>query len=265
MKSMKCRLLLMLAAVLFVGNIYAQDEKKSQMYVVHEDQVKPSMLAEYEKTSKALADAMKKHNIQSTSWLSSVTDDFRYMWVTPIESMADLDDNSWWTELSEAMGNDALTELMSGFGPCYDKHGDYVISMNKELTYMPDGITQTPEGENYRKFYYIHHLPKDRAAMSKAMKGVKDLFASKNSEMNYRVYSNGFGTMDTFYMVAVSAKDPIDMEQRSAANDKLLGEAAGPVFGKVMALATKFEEFTGNVRPELSYKPKKDSRMAVDD
>lgn len=265
MKTMKCRLFTFLIAFVFVGSMYAQEEKKSQMYVVHEDQVKPSMLMQYEKTSKMLADKMKEHNISSTSWLASVTDDFRYMWVTPIKSMADLDDNTWWTELSKAMGEDAFNEMMSGFGPCYDKHGDYVISMDKELTYMPSGITQTPEGENYRKFYYIHHLPKDRGAMRTAMKGVKDLFANKKSAMNYRVYSNGFGNMDTFYMVAVSAKDAIDMEQKSLANDKLLGEEAQATFGKVMALATRFEEYTGNVRPDLSYKPKKDSRMAVDD
>ena len=262
---MKCRLLLMLAAILFVGNIYAQEEKKSQMYAVHEDQVKPSMLMQYEKTSKMLADKMKEHNIQSTSWLSSVTDDFRYMWVTPIESMADLDDNSWWNELSEAMGEDAFQEMMSGFGPCYDSHGDYVLVMDKELTYMPDGITQNTEGENYRKFFYIHHAPNNRSAMRDAMKGVKDMFASKNSTSHYRVYSNGFGTMDTFYLVAISAKDPIAMETQGAANDKLLGEDAGPVFGKVMALATKFEEVTGNVRPDLSYKPKKADQMVIDD
>ncbi len=265
MKTMKCRLLLMLITFVFVGSMYAQEEKKSQMYLVHEDQVKPSMLTQYEKASKLFADKMKEHDIQSTSWLSSVTDDFRYMYVTPIESMADLDDNDWVDELSEKMGADAFGEMMSEFSPCYDRHGNYVISMDKELTYMPDGITQTTEGKNFRKFFYIYHSPENSKAMRSAMKGVKDLFASKNSTSHYRVYSSGFGTMDTYYLVAISAKDPISMEQQSAANDKLLGEDAKPVFGKVMGLATRFVEYTGNIRPDLSYKPKKASMIAVDD
>ena len=122
---------------------------------------------------------------------------------------------------------------------------------------MPDGISQTVEGENYRKFYYIYVEPENNGDMAEAMKGVKDLFASKNSASHYRVYRSGFGTMDTFYMVAISARDAIHMEEKSKANNELLGEAAKPVFQKVMDLALRMEEFTGEVRPDLGYKPKK--------
>ncbi len=266
MKTIKLSVFVALM-LLGTGFSNAQEEKKEkafQMYSVHEDQVKPSMVLQYEKTSKMLADKMKEHNITSTSWLASSTDDFRYMWVTPIENMADLDNTSWWGELRDAMGKEAFQEMMSGFDGTFDRHGDYTIRMNKELTYMPDGITQTPEGENFRKFYYIHYPPENGSEIRDAMKGVKELFASKGSQSHYRVYHSGFGTMDNYFLVAVSAKDPIDMAQKSAANDKLLGPEAQAVFGKVLSQVSKMDEFTGEIRPELSFKPKKKDQLVSD-
>jgi len=255
MKTLKATLLPAILVMLFLGTSFAQNSDNYQAYHVHEDQVKPSKVMQYEITAKALVNKMKEHNIQSTRWLATSTDNFRYLYVTPIKNMADLDKRPF-TPLREKMGDEAFGELMSGFGACYDIHGDYVIYMDKELTYMPDGISQTPEGENFRKFFYIYMSPKNSSKMRDAMKAVKDMFANKNSTNYYRVYRSGFGTMGSYYMVAISAKDPIEMEQKSAANDKLLGEDAASVFGKVLGLSLSFEEYTAKIRPELGYSPK---------
>lgn len=256
MKTFKSTLLSAILVMLLLGTSFAQTSDNYQAYHVHEDQVKPSMVVQYEKTAKSLADKMKEHNIQSTSWLATSTDNFRYLYVTPIKNMADLDKRPF-TPLREKMGAEAFGALMSGFGPCYNIHGDYVIYMDKELTYMPNGITQTSEGEYFRKFIYIHMSPKNSSEMRDAMKAVKDLFANKNSTNYYRVYRSGFGTMGSYYMVAISAKDPVEMEQKGAANDKLLGDDAASVFGKILGLSLKFEEYTAKIRPELGYIPTK--------
>ena len=247
--------MLLIATILLVCNVFAQEEKSFQMYEVHEDQVKPSMVAQYEKTAKMFADKMREHNIQEGGYLVSQTSDFRYMYVNPIDSLGQ--QNSGTRDLFEKMGREAFGEMMAGFDPCYDRHGSYVIVMDKELTYMPKGISQTPEGENYRKFFYLYYSPQNSAAMRDAMKGVKALFESKNSTSYYRVYRSGYGNMDSYYMVAIAAKDAVEAEQRGAANDKLLGEEAGPVFQKVIGLTLRMEEFTGSIRPDLGYQPKK--------
>jgi hypothetical protein len=242
--------------------IYAQEneekeEKRFQMYEVHEDQVKPSMVAQYEKTAKLFADKMREHNIADGYNLATNTDNFRYLYVSPIENLQGVGQNSGMSELFEKMGADSFGEMMDGFNACYDRHGSYVILLDKKLSYMPGGITQTPEGENYRKFFYIYYSPQNGAAMRDAMSDVKAMFESKKSTSDYRVYRSGFGNMDSYYMVAVAAKDPIEMEQNGAANDKLLGADAQVVFGKVLSLALSMEEYTGYIRPELGYTPKK--------
>lgn len=258
MKPIKSGLLLMLMTLFVVCGMYAQEEKKEeekkyQMYSVHEDRVMPSKVMQYEQTAKMLADKMREHKISEGSYLATNTDNFRYLYISPIENMADLDQNPGMGELYDKMGEEAFGKMMDQFDGTYDKHGDYVIWMDKELCYMPDGITQTPEGQNFRKFWYLYFKPGDGAALRDAMKDVKEMFASKGSQSYYRVYRSGFGNMDSFFMVAAAAKDATEMEKGGAANDELLGEGAQAVFGKVLSHVTKMEEYTGYIRPELGY------------
>ncbi len=245
-----------LGLMLLIVNTFAQEqERRWQMYEVHEDQVKPSKVAEYEKAAKNFADKMREHNVTEGGFLMTSTNNLRYMYVTPIDSLGQRD--AAMAELWEKMGQEDFGEMMSGFDGSYDRHGSYVIIMDKELCYMPGGLTQTPEGENYRKFYYVYFNPDDGRAMRDAMKGVKDLFESKKSKVHYRVYRSGYGNMDQFYMVAVAAKNPVEMAQKSMDNQALLGEDSKTVFDKMMSLAIKMEEYTGWIRPELGYTPAK--------
>lgn len=254
MKPIKSGLLFMLMTLFLVCGMHAQDEeKKYQMYSVHEDRVMPSKVMEYEKTAKMLADKMREHKIAEGSYLATSTDNFRYLYVTPIENMADLDKNAGMSELYEKMGEEDFGKMMDQFDGTYKKHGDYVIWMDKELCYMPNGITQTPAGENFRKFWYLYFKPGDGPALREALMEVKNTFAKKGSKSYYRVYRSGFGNMDSYFMVAAAAKDPTEMEKGGAANDELLGEDAQVIFGKVLSNVTKMEEYTGYIRPELGY------------
>ena len=133
MKTLRTKLLTAMLA-LFLFSTYAQNNDRFQAYHVHEDRVKPSMVGEYEKTAKALADAMRENDVQGYGWLTTSTDDFRYLSVTPIENMAQLDGNPF-KGLSDKIGNEAASALFAPFNKCYDQHGDYVIFMDKELTW----------------------------------------------------------------------------------------------------------------------------------
>lgn len=244
--------LTLLMVVPFLLN--AQDDGSYQMYWVHEDKVMPSMVGEYEKAAKMLADKCTEFNVDTPGWITSNTMDFRYMYVSPIKTLADISFEGM-GELREKMGAEAFDQMFADMNKCYKSHGDYVISMDKELTYMPEGITQTPEGENYRKFYYLHSTPAKINKLREKMMAVKELYQNKGSKSSYRVYRSGFGTMGDFFLVAVASKDAVTFEANSAANDKLLGEDAQAVFSEVLKYVTSIEEIAGSIRPDLAYTP----------
>ncbi|WP_298239397.1 hypothetical protein [uncultured Algibacter sp.] len=250
MKTIKNTILLLVTLCFAFNNNYAQ-----KMYNVHQDNVKPSMMMEYEKIAKKFHDACEKHN-PDTSWLAVSTDDFTYMYVTPIENFADLDKRPM-AEMAKAMGDD-FGKMFEEFDKCYDSHGNYIITLDEKLSYMPDGISQAQEGQDNRNFYYIHYAPKNGKNLWEAMKAVKDMFAEKGSKSYYRVYRTGFGSMDNFYMVAISSENKIHAAEKEKANEELLGPERYEVFQKVLANATKMEEVTGLIRRDLSYSAKKE-------
>jgi len=92
----------------------------------------------------------------------------------------------------------------------------------------------------------------------KVDEAIKALFEQKGSKEYYRVYRNGFGSMESFYLVSVSAKDEIDSANRGKANEDVLGPDRWETFSKVMNNITRMEEYSGSMRPDLSYSPKKE-------
>ena len=247
MKIFKSSLLLTLILCFTIN--FSQAQKR---YQVHVDNVKPSMVGEYEKISKQFLEACKKHNPQ-TSWITATTSDFRYMWVSPMENFAELDKDPF-SDMSKAMGDD-WGKIFEDYNKCYDSHSDFIITLSESLTYMPEGISQTQEGQNHRKYYYIYFTPENTKTVYDGMKGVKDMFASKGSKEYYRVYRSGFGNPENYYLVAISSKDEVDAATRGKANEELLGDGRHEVFGKLMQGVSRMEEYTGAIRPDLGYKP----------
>lgn len=248
MKTIKTTFLLALILCFTIN--FAQAQKYFQ---IHQDNVKPSKIGAYEKIAKEFNAACIEHNVQ-TSWNAAMTNDFKYLYITAIENFADLDERPF-KDMAKAMG-DKFGEMFERFDKCYDSHSDYIIVLDEALTYMPDGYSMTQEGQDYRKWFYMYFTPENGKKVKEGMKAVKEMFASKGSKEHYRVYRNGFGSTESFYLVAVSSKDEIDSAQRGKANEELLGPDRYETFNKVMNNISRMEEVSGSMRPDLAYSPK---------
>lgn len=256
MKALKCTLFLALSMLIFPMQNFAQDSEKNLMYRVHEDQVKLSMVSEYEAVVKELIGLMNKHNIPDTHWITLASNDYRYSFVSQIEGMADLDKSSFITALAEKEGKETVSGLFNRLDKCYDTELNYIIWLDKNLTYMPDGFTQTPEGMNYRRNHMLYVSPGNRDAVYESMKAVKATFEKIGSKEYYRVYRSGFGADGEYYMVAIAYKDPVDQAQKSKANNALMGEEDKKVFDKLFQNLLKYEVVEGWIRPDLGYSSK---------
>ncbi|WP_026755614.1 hypothetical protein [Sediminibacter sp. Hel_I_10] len=228
-----------------------------QLFHVHEDVVKPSMTSEYEDILKELFKIIEDNPIEDFNMLTLRGYNNHYYYIEPINSMADLDKPSPLASLAKTAGEEKVMSILKRMDKCYDVEKDYIIKLNNELSHMPDGMTQTPEGENYREQYKIYYTPQNRSMMKEKMKSVKDMFITKNSKMHYRVYESGFGTEAEFYLVSISAKDESDMATKSEIHEKLLGEDGKKMMFDMFQTTLNIEEIEGEIRPDLSYNSKK--------
>ncbi len=250
MKTIKTTLVLALLL-----SFVCQLSQAQKMFMVHQDNVKPSMVMEYEKIAKELSAASVEHNLQ-TEWYTAASNDFRYFYITPIENFAELDKRPF-ADMAKAMG-DKFGEMFNNFDKCYDSHGTYIVVHDEELSYMPEGAIEAQKGQNYRKWFFMYYTPENGKKVKEGMKAVKELFKSKGSTNYYRIYRSGFGSMESYYMVSISAENEIDGATKAKVNEDVLGPDRWETFNKVLKHISRMEEYSGEMRPDLSYAPKKE-------
>ncbi len=248
-----------LAVHLLTFNLWAQEEKKAekptkQLFSIHTDFVKPSMIGQYEMAIKEFKAKLTEHNVNTISYFSAVTDDNQYFHVSPIKNMAELDADPL-KEMSKAMGEEAMAAMWKNFDNCYDVHKNFLATLQYELSYSPESVMKMAKDNTFRHwdFYYVIPGKDDEArAISKEWKA---LYAKNNIDRGYYLYTGGMGMEMPVYVVLQVAKDLADFAAYQNKVNETLGEAAQKLMQKTMAITRKLESKNGWARPDLSYLP----------
>lgn len=252
MKTVKFIALFVAIVLLNTNELLAQNGSTTQAFWIHEDQVKPAMLKEYEAVTKDFIKACKKHNLKDADWTTARIDGGTYLTIAPINSMADFDKNPM-APLAEKMGEENFRAIFSRFDKCYDTHRNYMVHLINDMSYMPNGLTTNTEGEDYRKWHFFHVTPQNVANLRNKMKEIQSLYETKGAKQYFRIYRNGFGSTGDYYLVVISAKDAQSYAKTSEETDKLLGEEGEKLFNDLMQYVHKYESKTGRMRPDLAY------------
>lgn len=251
MKIIKTRFLILMT-MLFAFNLSNAQDKQPTMFAVHTDNVKFEMAPKYEGLAKQLKENCEKYDIKGASWTAISIEDGRYVYVTPIENMADLDKNPM-GDLAEKMGQEELGKMFDEMDDCYDSHSDSVVHYVSDLSYIPEDYSTADK--NHREYHFLYYAPKNGKEMKDAMSKVKEMFATKGVKNGYEVYHSGFGSEESYYMVSISGSDDLAIAQGGEENDKALGDEKDATFWNVIKLTTKYDQVEGDVRPDLSYYP----------
>lgn len=220
-----------------------------QLFHVHEDIVNPAMDQEYNTVAAKIMQTAKENPVENLYDIALEGNNGSYYFVKGISSMADLDKTSGVQLLAEKAGKEMVYGLFTELDKCYDTELDYVMRLENDLSYMPNGMTQTPMGENYRSQHRLYVSPKNRAMVKSKLEAIKKLMSDKGSSMHYRVYKSVFGT-DEWYMVALAAKDAEDYAKKSKDNQALIGADGKKAFDELYASLLKYEIVTGNLRTD---------------
>lgn len=238
-------------------SIFAQDEKKTQLFFVHEDIVKPNMVSKYEEASKGFVELFKELKISRNSH-ASMTEELSYFYLTPIENYSAID--AWQKEWETATKNapeGRMEEAYSKYDDCYDIHKDYIVRKHNDLSYWPeDARVKRDEIKflSWTKFWFKDGSGKEFTELAKKFKkayednGVKD---------GYSIYSGDIG-MDRNYWIVVSfGKDAADFYTQRSINRSILNDKVKDLRAGVRAITLKRERMQGWTKPELSYTAEK--------
>ena len=254
MKTKKITGSILLFLMSFMG-LLAQEEQDMQMFLVHEDRTKPAMAKKHETIDKELIGAMRQNEINDFSWITLVTEDFRYIYISPLDKMADLDKDPF-ASLSEKIGQRETKKIFDKFNDTYEEHGDYILILDKKLSYQPGGINTTPVGKNYRHITMYHYTPANAEKAEDLAERFLDLYTKKNSQMDYRLYGSGFGIMGSFFWVVTAAESPEDFERMREDNRQLFGQEGESLVDKLLQTVSRIEVIRGYIRPDLGYQPR---------
>ena len=244
---------LLCSAIFLVCLVFTSQaqEIKSQKFIVHEDMVHPSKIAEYEAISKTFAETMEQHNATGMSYLALSLDDYRYIYISAIDNLAALDNNPM-KEVIETMGQDAFEDMMSGYDGTFETHKDYVINLNHDLSYKSSDIVM--DGVDYRQMDYYYIEPGKWKEAKQIAKEWTELHTAKNAPHGYRIYTGGLGT-EPMIMVVRWAKSAAELHANIAENQEVLGETS-ELGQRTLAVTRKRETFGASMRSDLSYLPK---------
>lgn len=91
--------------------------------------------------------------------------------------------------------------------------------------------------------------------MREALLKVMEMYKTKGIGTGYQVYHSGFGSDESYFMVAVSGKNSLAIATMDEENNALLGEEKNALLWNVIKVAYKYDQVEATVRPDLSYYP----------
>lgn len=248
MKTIKQFFLVTIITMVTTFTIKAQDQK----YLIYADYVKPSMQAEYIQANKDLVAACKKYNLQNFSYSCIRSDDGIYNFIVPIANMGDIDKDNF-GPVTEKMGKENMQVLWDKFDKCIDRNRSYILTLKKELSYMPNGMPSPNNGEKYRKHHYFYTTPANVKTVTEKIKAITAFYTKKNSKVNYRVYRSGFGTTEDYFLVSISAKNEEEYNKLMQENNNLLGEEWATIYGELFKNCSRYDVKTAYVQSDLEY------------
>lgn len=227
-----------------------------QWILVHEEIAKPSMLPQYEATSREFVSALNSQKADPNVLGMNVyqTNDMHFLYVAQISSFAGVDTFfKGFGALAQSYGPEKFNDLMRRSYATMESYNEYVAMRRPDLSYVPAN-PRFPMSERrflHWQFYYID--PAHTAEAEQAGKDIAALFKSKNISDGYTTWQVMSGNDLPLYVVVTSGRNAADYYTNDVQIQSALGNDMRPLQGRVFGYTRKYEQRDGTYRPDLSY------------
>lgn len=229
---------------------------KPQLFLIHEEIARPSMVMQYESTTHDLLNALTAAKADPKTFGVSLfsTPDFHYIYVVPIANWGAIDSfQSEWMKLGDTIGKEKFKDLMNRGNATMSSYNEFVAVRRLDLSYMPATPRLKPEEQRYVQwqFYYLDAAHADDA--EQIARDYAALFKAKNIADGFTVYQVLSGNDLPLLVVSTTGRSAADYAANDEKVNAMLGTDVRPLQARAMAITRKFEIRQGMYRPELSY------------
>ncbi|HEX8170817.1 MAG TPA: hypothetical protein VF824_09785 [Thermoanaerobaculia bacterium] len=234
----------------------AQEAPKPQMFLVHEELARPSMIPQYESALRDILAALteKKADPAVFGMRLYMTPEFRYLYIVPIANYGALDRfNGAWKDIGDAVGKPRWQQLMDRSSAAMESFNEIVVMRRPELSYMPATPRVKDEEEKYVRMEFYYLIPGKEQEAEEVARAYAATFRQKNINDGFTVFTALSGTGLPLLIVTSGGKSAADY----AMEDERVGAAAGAELAalrmRAAACTRRYEVREAMPRPEVSY------------
>ncbi len=249
MKQVKL-LIAVLAVCYTIPNLLAQ-ENQTSLLSIHEDAVITSQEDTYWETAVSLKKMMEENQVKGLTFWGFRMEDGTYMFVSPTENYASLDNNLW-AEVSEKAGAEKFQQMMSGFGGTYLSHKDYMAVFHPDKSYKMDDIT---ENDRYREWHFQYVYPDKLDEYNEICDEWLSAFKEVDTPMGFGVYTNGFGMNGPVTVFMIWGENRMDVIEKNNKTTELMDGKREELWKRTKPLLYKLETKSGWLIDDLTYMP----------
>src|SRR5436190_12482020 len=182
--------IVVLALALAGATAEAQGTPQGQLWYIHQEMAKPSMLAEWNATTLELIQLAAK--VKAPTVMKGVVlegDDLTYTFAAPIQGFAGIGALNADFELMAKSDPKGFADLMKrGYAPV-DSVREFILEERPELSYRPEKPSLKPEEAHFYHYDIYYVVPGHEEEAAAVSKDFVTLFKAKGVSQGYRIFT----------------------------------------------------------------------------
>ena len=231
----------------------AQGTPQGQLWYVHQEMAKPSMLAEWNATTLEVMQLAAK--VKAPTLMKGVVlegDDLTFTFAAPIQGFAGIAALNADFELMAKGDPKAFADLMKrGYAPV-ESVREFILEEHADLSYVPAKPSFKPEEARFYHYDLYYLMPGHEEDAAAIARDFVALCKAKGIGQGYRIFTVVSGPDMPALIVEVPARDGADYYTTDAAVRVALGDAGKALFGRAFAITRRLEHRNAMMRADLS-------------
>jgi len=245
--------LVSVVSLLISDTVFAQENAKDQLWLIHEETAKVDMISQYIKTSKDWSTLMHDGGLP-INFYAFQRSDLHYYYVSPLSSYAAIDSMPVvFQSAIKKIGKDKWEKLMDENNASILSNKDFIIQRSSDLSYMPKTPRVTIQKAGFVHWGFIHYKIDKRQEVMKVLKDWKAVYEKYNFPDAYDIYLMGIGGDNNEIIIFDYATNASDYYKNDSDKTKEMKEDEGKLFGEITPYLIKMEDYSGRPRPDLNY------------